>query len=251
MQKVISYLVWFFMGLSALILFIPDFIIWLFTFWWDRRLWVLHRYSIYWALFYLYINPFWKVELKGRENLKKGKVYVIISNHQSAYDIVLLYRLMTHFKWVAKKELFSVPVIGWNLMLNRHVKLDRKSVKSALKMIQDSMNHLRTGSSMLIFPEGTRSEDGQIKRFKDGAFMLAKKAGVPILPVVINGSFELLKKDGTVKLKQKLTLQILPEISVEAMNPKEPGELAKEIQQLFTEKHRTIAPEYYKKNPIC
>jgi len=250
MQIIVSTMVWIFLGISSFILFIPDLIIWALTFWWDKRLWILHRYSIVWSLFYVYINPFWRIKVEGQENLEAGKVYVIISNHQSAFDIILLYRLMTHFKWVAKKELFKVPVIGWNLMLNRHVKLDRKSIKSALKMMQDSANHLKQGSSILIFPEGTRSSDGQIKRFKDGAFILAKKTSVPILPVVINGSFELLGKNGVIKLKQDLFIKILPEIPVEQMEKLETIDLTRGTQNIMTEIHRQIAPEYYKKNPI-
>jgi 1-acyl-sn-glycerol-3-phosphate acyltransferase len=112
-------------------------------------------------------------------------------------------------------------------------------------MIQKAFNHLKQGSSVLIFPEGTRSTDGQVKRFKDGAFVLAQKAGVPILPVLVNGSFDILPKSGIFKLKQEITLSIYPEISYEYIKSKNTAELALEVQNLITVYHKKIAPEYY------
>ena len=128
-------IVWLLVGLTSLSFFLIDVLIWFLTFWWDKRLWLLHRYSCVWAMFYIWANPFWKIELTGRENVRKGQPYIIISNHQSAFDIVLLYKLWMHFKWVAKREIFRIPVIGWNLWLNKHIAIDRTSVRSAGKKI--------------------------------------------------------------------------------------------------------------------
>jgi 1-acyl-sn-glycerol-3-phosphate acyltransferase len=244
-QITYSMIVWLFLIISLVPLFAIDFIVWLFTFWWDKRTWVLHRYSIFWALIYVWANPLWKISIKGRENIRKKKTYVIISNHQSALDIVVLYRLYTHFKWIAKRELFSVPFVGWNLQLNRHVPIDRNSSRSALKMMQKALNHLNQGSSILIFPEGTRSTDGAIKRFKDGAFIIAKKAEVAILPVVINGTLETLPKSGMVGGRQTFIIKVLPEIPYESFKDKSNSEIAKEMQELMTSEHKKIAPKYY------
>lgn len=244
-QIIYSIIVWSFLVVSCFPLFAIDFIIWLLTFWWDKRTWVLQRYSIFWAMIFIWGNPLWKIDIRGRKNIKKRKTYVIISNHQSALDIVVLYRLYTHFKWVAKRELFKVPFVGWNLTLNRHVAVDRSSSKSALQMIQKSIAHLKQGSSILIFPEGTRSEDGQIRRFKDGAFIIAKKAEVSILPVVINGTLETLPKSGMVGGKQVFDIRVLPEIPYESFKDKSPADIAKEMHELLTEEHKKIAPKYY------
>ncbi|NOU19805.1 MAG: 1-acyl-sn-glycerol-3-phosphate acyltransferase [Bacteroidales bacterium] len=244
-QIIYSIIVWSFMIISCFPLFIVDFIIWLLTFWWDKRTWVLHRYSIFWALIYVWLNPLWKINIKGGENIKKKKTYVIISNHQSAMDIVVLYRLLTHFKWIAKRELFKVPFVGWNLRLNKHVPIDRNSPKSALEMMQKAVNHLNQGSSILIFPEGTRSEDGVIKRFKDGAFIIAKRAEVAILPVVINGTLETLPKSGMVGGRQTFVIHVLPEIPYDSFKDKSLADISKEMHQLLTEEHKKIAPKYY------
>lgn len=241
-----SIFVWLFLAISCFPLFAIDFIIWLLTFWWDKRTWVLHRYSIFWALIYVWLNPLWKINIKGRENIRKGKTYVIISNHQSALDIVVLYRLYTHFKWIAKRELFNVPFVGWNLRLNRHVPIDRNSPRSAVLMMQKAIAHLKQGSSILVFPEGTRSEDGTIRRFKEGSFVIAKKAEVAILPVILNGTLETLPKSGMIGGRQTFIIHVLPEIPYESFKDKSPADIAKEMQQLLTEEHKKIAPKYYK-----
>jgi 1-acyl-sn-glycerol-3-phosphate acyltransferase len=181
----------------------------------------------------------------GRENIKRGKTYVIISNHQSAMDIVILYRLYTHFKWIAKRELFKVPFIGWNLILNRHVPIDRASARSAVVMMKKALDHLKQGSSILVFPEGTRSEDGAIRRFKDGAFVIAKKAEVAILPVVINGTLETLPKSGMVGGRQTFTIHVLPEIPFDTFKDRNLTDFTREVQQLMTDEHKKMAPKYY------
>lgn len=239
-------IIWLLVGITSIAFFIVDIALWLLTFWWDKRLWLLQRFSCVWALFYIWANPSWKIDFKGKENIRKGQTYIIISNHQSALDIVLLYRLWMQFKWVAKREIFRVPLIGWNLWLNKHIAIDRTSIKGARKMITDAQKHLSMGSSVLIFPEGTRSIDGAIKRFKDGAFVLAKKTNYPILPVVIDGSMEVFPKKGYVlKGKQTFTMRILPEISPESYQHKEVDELTMEVQELFIAHHKALAPKYY------
>ena len=102
-------------------------------------------------MFYIRINPFWKIDIQGEEHIRKGQPYIIISNHQSAMDIVLLYRLRMHFKWVAKREIFNIPVIGWNLWLNRHIAIDRTRLKGALKMVKEAQYHLNRNTSCTYF----------------------------------------------------------------------------------------------------
>ena len=244
-QIIYSIIVWTFLIITCFPLFFIDFVVWLLTFWFDKRTWLLHRYSGFWAMFYIWTNPLWKIDIKGRENIDQKKTYVIISNHQSAMDIVILYRIYTHFKWIAKRELFRVPFVGWNLMLNRHIAIDRDSRKSAATMLRKALNHLEQGSSILVFPEGTRTLDGSIKRFKDGAFLIAKKAEVAILPVVIDGTFEAVPKSGLIGFKQTFKIRVLPEVPFESFKNKSATDIAKEMQQLLTEEHKKIAPSYY------
>lgn len=245
LQLMVSIIVWVIMAILSLLLFVFDFLIWLFTFWWDKRLWLLHRYSTLWAMTYIYINPFWRIRFEGRENVTPGKVYVIISNHQSAFDIVLLYRLFMHFKWVAKRELIKVPVIGWNLLLNKYILIDRKNAFSSKKLLKEGLKNLAMGSSVLIFPEGTRSPDGKVKRFKEGAFLLAQQAKVSVLPVVIDGSKEVLPSPGIVNLKQTFTIKILPEIPYESFKDINTGEFTKSVNKLIEGAHRKLKPSRY------
>ncbi len=243
-------IVWLFVATSALLFFIVDVAVWLLTFWWDKRLWLLHRYSCFWAMCYVWANPFWKINFLGKENRKKGQTYIIISNHQSAFDIVLLYRLWMHFKWVAKRELFRVPVIGWNLWLNKHIVINRSNKADAQRMITEAHQNLDMGNSILIFPEGTRSASGTIGRFKDGAFLLAKRANYPILPVVIEGSRKIFPKKGfVIKGRQTLQMEILKPIEPEQYEDLTARELAQQMQALFVEHHRKIAPECYSTSP--
>lgn len=242
---IFSALLWLFVAVSAILFFIIDFIVWLATFWWDKRLVLLHKYSTTWAMFYIWINPGWKVYAQGLKKIDKRKTYVVISNHQSAFDIVLLYRLHYHFKWVAKRELAKVPVIGWNLLLNDSILIDRASAISTKKMISKGLKHLKAGNSVLIFPEGTRSKDGQVKRFKEGAFLLAQQAKVPILPVVIEGSKDIFPKPALINLCQKLTLKVLDPIGVKEVTSTPVDELAKRLNQQILSEHRKLAPEKY------
>jgi len=242
----ISIIVWVIVGVSALIFFCIAIIVWLLTSWWDNRLWFSHRFSSYWALFYIWCNPLWKIRIEGQHNIKKGETYIIVSNHQSALDILLLYRLFTHFKWVAKKELFRVPVIGWNLWLNRYITIERKNPKDALQMIKKASEYLHSGSSVLLFAEGTRTLDGRVKKFKDGAFVLAKKTNKPILPVVIDGTLGALPKNGfIIKGRHKFRIQILPEINPDSFNQLDSSEIAQMVQVMIKETHKRIAPDYY------
>ncbi len=249
-KAIIMPVVWLAICLSLFFFFAIDIVVWMLTFWWDRQQRFLHRYSTIWALFYLWINPFWRIRVKGTEHIRKGQAYIIISNHQSAMDIVLLYRLWMHFKWVAKREIFRIPFIGWNLWLCKHIAIDRASVRGARTMIVQAQTCLSKGCSVLIFPEGTRSPDGRIKRFKEGAFVLAKKTGVPILPVILNGTREVFPKNGyTLKGSQTFTIEILPEIQPASFLNKDVETLTNEVNQLFSDKHSEIAPKYYETNP--
>ncbi|MDD2197049.1 MAG: lysophospholipid acyltransferase family protein [Bacteroidales bacterium] len=245
-KYIVMPIVWLLVAIISIAFFIVDILIWLLTFWWDKRLWILHRYSCFWAMSYIWVNPFWKIDLEGNENIKKEQTYIIISNHQSAFDIALLYRLWMHFKWVAKRELFRVPIIGWNLWLNKHILIDRASVSGARKMIVEAQKNLNMGNSVLIFPEGTRSTDGTIKRFKEGAFMLAKKMNVPILPVIIEGSINVFPKKGYVlKGSQTFTMKVLKPIQPSEFADKNASELTKEMNKMYFELHSKMAPNYY------
>lgn len=210
----IAYLAFF--VISSSILYPVALLIWVCTAWWDRRLYILHRFSCLWGSLYIWANPFWKAQISGKDHIDPRKTYVMISNHQSLVDILLAFRLFTHFKWVAKTELFRVPFVGWNMVLNRYIGLKREDTASIRQMMTDCRKALQEGNSVFLFPEGTRSEDGRLKPFRAGAFMLAKKEKVPILPIVIDGTARAIPKGRlTLSGNRTISLRVLPAITKE------------------------------------
>ncbi len=195
---------------------------------------------------YIWINPFWRIRFEGKDNLDRRKTYVIVSNHQSSFDIALLYRINTHFKWVSKRELVKVPVIGWNLLLNKHILIDRQNAFSSKKLLLEGCKNLGMRNSVLVFPEGTRTPDGRVRRFKEGAFLLAQQAKVPILPLVIEGSKDVLPKPGIISLKQTFTIRVLPEIPYDSFKDMSAADLTKRINTLITDTHMAMAPKWYR-----
>jgi len=229
-----SILVWFFGSLIVVGLFPPAFLIWICTLAFDRRMFILHVYSCFWGSTFTWLSPFWKVKIHGRRKIDPRKTYIIVSNHQSLLDIVVLYRLFVHFKWVAKKELFRIPFVGWNMLMNQYVSIERGNPASVKKMIQVSHDHLRRGSSLMIFPEGTRSEDTRMKRFKDGAFKLAIETGVPIIPIVVEGTGYALPKKGFIfRGFHRIEVHVLNEIPPESFKDHNPGSLSTHVRDLM------------------
>lgn len=189
---------WLFILVSSLALFPVAALIWLCTRPFDPQLRWLHQFTCLWASLYTWLNPVWSVHVEGREKIRPGVAYVMVANHQSLLDILVLFRLFRHFKWVSKIENFRVPAVGWNMSLNGYIKLRRGDKQSIDRMMDACERTLRAGNSIMMFPEGTRSVDGKLKAFKHGAFTLAQRVGVPLLPIVIDGTSEALPKRGFV-----------------------------------------------------
>src|SRR4030095_14654149 len=138
---------------------------------------------------------------------------VIVANHQSYADIIVLLLLYFPFKWVSKDSIFKVPAIGWNMRMNQYVGLARGNLASIKEMMTICRNWLKRGSSIMMFPEGTRSPDGGLQPFRDGAFRLAIDCGLPVVPIVIDGTHEILPKgEKTVRLKGDVRVKILPPV---------------------------------------
>lgn len=173
-----------------------------------RRL--VHKVSQWWGKFLIGFAPMWSLEVEGSENMDPKQHYVIIANHQSMLDIlVVLAGLKKHFNFMAKKELFSIPFLGWHMSLAKYIPVDRGSQDGARMAIRASMDRLDKKVSVLFFPEGTRSIDGEIKAFKSGAFKVAMEKQVPLLPVVIEGTADALPKNsGVIDHASKFRLRI-------------------------------------------
>jgi 1-acyl-sn-glycerol-3-phosphate acyltransferase len=133
------------------------------------------------------------VKVRGRSNMEKKQSYVIVANHQSSYDIFVLYGwLWIDFKWVMKKELEKVPGLGLGSKVVGHIFIDRKDRKAAVETINEAKEKIKGGTSVIFFPEGTRSETEEMLPFKKGAFRFAYDLNLPLLPVTINGTNKIL-----------------------------------------------------------
>lgn len=231
MYLVGTVLFWIFFSFTMVTLFFIAALIWLLTLPFDRNRKILHLFSCFWGSLYTWLNPFLKVEIIGKEKLKKGQSYVYCPNHSSMMDIIILYRLFMHFKWVAKKELLRVPFMGWNMFLNGYLTIDRKSPASQIKMMKNGEKLLKQGSSIMIFPEGTRSMDGSLGKFRDGAFILSQKCHIPIVPIAIQGTRDVFS-DGTLRFRRvyKMNVTILdPLLPAEEESAKSYGRRTRDI----------------------
>jgi len=159
------------------------------------------------------LNPYWNVKVEGLQNIDHKKTYVIIANHQSLMDVVIAYRTKMQFKWVAKASLFSIPVLGWSMSLGKHIRLERGSFSSIKHIYKEAASWLKEGMSVLFFPEGTRSENGDLKDFQNGAFKLAIREKVSILPIAIRGTGDAITKGSWLfTTKVPVSLKVLPSI---------------------------------------
>ena len=215
----ISSLFWAYVVLSSLVLFVLALFLFVLTIAFDHRRQLLHLFSSVWAYHYLALMPFWKVTFQGRAHIDPRRTYVLVANHQSLLDIPVLFGLFRPFKWVSKQEVFRIPVIGWNMILAGYVSLRRGKKGSITRMMRDCRAQLKRGSSILMFPEGTRSPDGRMRRFRQGAFTLAQDAGLPVVPIAIDGTHEALPKRGAIFRQNRpvpITVRVLQPVSHDA-----------------------------------
>ena len=137
---------------------------------------------------------FLRVKVEGRENIKKDESYVFLANHQGYYDIFLAYGYLGHnFKWMMKEYLKKIPFVGYACEKSKHIYLP-DGISGIAKAVQQARETLQGGMSMIIFPEGTRTRTGKMSPFKRGSFMLANEIGLPIVPMTINGSFDVFSR---------------------------------------------------------
>ena len=235
---------WTFIALSSLLLFPVALAVWAVTAPFDRRLRIQHQFTCFWASLYSWVNPLWRVRVIDRQKIRPGATYVMVANHQSFLDILVLFRLFAHFKWVSKAEMFRIPCIGWNMGLNRYVRLRRGSPESIAQMMAACERHLAAGSSLMIFPEGTRSPDGHLRAFKHGAFTLAQRGRVPLLPIVIEGTANALPKHGFVlRGRHAIRIRVLDEIPVDRIVDRTVDVLTADVHALFARQLDEPVPE--------
>ncbi len=144
--------------------------------------------GVWWARFTSFITPA-RVTVTGRENIERGRSYIVVANHQSTFDIFVLFGwLGIDLKWVIKQELRKIPVFGYAVEKGGNIVIDRSDPKKAIESLERARDRIKAGTSIVVLPEGTRSCTGRLGEFKKGAFVLALEMGLPILPVTITST---------------------------------------------------------------
>jgi 1-acyl-sn-glycerol-3-phosphate acyltransferase len=176
------------------------------------------------------------VSVEGRENLDLEKPYIFAANHQSQFDILAMQGFLgVDFRWLAKKELFQVPIWGPAMRKAGYIPVDRSRGRQALKSIGEAAKKIAAGTSVIIFPEGTRTRDGKMQDFKAGAMVLAIKSGVDIVPVAIKGTYEILPKGKLLMHPGKVFIRIGNPIATKSYKSKDKHVLAKILQEKVSE----------------
>lgn len=180
------------------------------------------------------VNPAWLLHISGERITNPRNPYVVVSNHQSHADIPLISHLPWEMKWLAKVELFRMPIVGWMLKLAGDIPVDRQDKRQGVTVLATAGSYLRQRCSVMFFPEGTRSPDGKVHHFNEGAFRLAIKAGVPVLPLAIEGSRNCLPKHGwKFGPPGDIRLKLLPPVETAGMSPGDTHALTEKVRNMI------------------
>jgi len=231
--------VWFCIVIATLVLGMFTFVSYLF----DRKGRAGHYFARLWGKIALLANRV-KVRVEGMEHLNGKGPYIFMSNHQGYYDIfTLLSHLPYQFKWLAKKELFSVPFLGWTMAAVGYISIDRGGTRNTVEAMNEAAQKIREGMSVVIFPEGSRSPDGSIQPFKKGGFTLAIKSKVPIVPIAISGSRDIMPKDRLTATAGEIRMFVGHPIEIQHYSLKDREPLMRKVREVITEKFEVISRE--------
>lgn len=182
-----------------------------------------------------------KLNISGFENISRGRNYIMVANHQSLVDIPLVSYIPIDTKCMARADLFRIPWVGWTLRMSKEISIDRKDPRNAARAMLQCARVLRGGCSILIYAEGTRSPDGCLLPFSEGPFQLAIREGVPVLPVVIDGTGRNLgKNDLLFQPAHPMYLRILKPVSIEGWSVKQAGELRDLVRDMMAAELRQL-----------
>ena len=198
----------------------------------DKKRFVVHKLSKWLTDSFFGFGLVMRRKVEGIENLDPKGTYVMVLNHNSMVDILSIYNLPLVFKWVSKKEVYRIPIVGRLLLAHGDIVINRASTKEAMQLVHTrGMEWLKKGASVSIFPEGTRSKDGEIHNFKAGAFILAKDAEVPILPVVVEGTDNMTRGRFFMNWKNRITIKVLPPVSKQDVVERPIKEVMTDVRQ--------------------
>ena len=175
-----------------------------------------------------------RVTVRGTEHLQPGCTYIFAANHQSYFDIPVAFAyLPANFRIMAKATLFHIPFLGWHLRRSGHMPIARDNPRRAARSLLEAATHVREGTSVFVFPEGGRSPDGHFKEFKAGTFLLAIKAGVPVIPVTLNGTRAVLKMNSFHVHHGRVEMVLHPPISTDGMHSHSADALCEQVRAII------------------
>lgn len=189
------------------------------------------------------LTPMWDFRVSGTLPDDMRRPYVVVSNHESFVDILLISHLPTEMKWMSKIEIMRIPFVGWMMRLVRDIPLERGDTKSIVKAMKASRERLDSRVSVMIFPEGTRSESGEMGEFKSGAFRLAIDAQVPILPLAVYGTRDALRKHDWRLGTARAEVRVLDPISTEGLTRADLDELRDRVRSVIGEAREDLRRE--------
>ena len=232
------------LGLAPILTFFVSLLALADLFWGSRDEWKVQRFPRWWARTICKLSGV-SVRLEGLDNLDPNATYIYAGNHASQFDIFAFQGYFPYdFRWLAKKELFRLPLFGRAMRRIGYIPVDRADSREAMKSLTGAAARIAAGKSVLIFPEGSRSADGRLKEFKGGAALLAVKAGAPVVPLGFNGSHQVLPKGGWLPNSGEIVLRIGKPIETRGLTSRDKqvlaGELRRAVAALLDEAHRPL-----------
>ncbi len=226
-----SILVWVFGSISMVVLSIAAVIVTLF----DKSGDGAHKCARLWGSGIMAIAGI-RLEISGTEHLDQNHPQILATNHQGTFDIfALLATLPIQFRWVVKKQLYRIPFLGMAMRGAGYIPIDRENSRQALKDLKKAGTKLKTGRSVVIFPEGTRTLTGELGPFKRGGMLLATYSGNPVVPISISGTFTIMKKGSFLIYPNTVRIVVHPPITISGLKGKEQKELSEQVRQIIAD----------------
>ena len=190
------------------------------------------------------LTPLWHFRTSGALPDDMRRPYVVVSNHESFVDILLISHLPTEMKWMSKIEILRIPLVGWMMRLARDIPLERGDATSTAKALEASRERLASKVSVMIFPEGTRSKTGELRDFKSGAFRLAIEAQVPILPLAVYGTRDALRKHDWRLGNAEAEVRVLEPISTDGLSMDDVPALSTRVRDVIVAARDDLRREF-------
>lgn len=243
MRKVISYMLWAIIGLLALVWLPLLTVIFMATAPFDPGRYAAGRWFRRAAVTAVKLIPFWDFRTAGVIIDDPRRPYVAVSNHESYADIFLISHLPWEMKWLSKEAIFRIPVMGWMMRMAGDIAVHRGDRQSRARALDEVRDRLAKGVSVMIMPEGTRSPDGELLPFRDGAFRLAIETGTPILPMAVAGTRNAMAKNTMAFNRARAVVRVLEPVEVAGLSRDDVAALRDLVRDRIAEARRELLQE--------